>query len=239
MTEEEKKDVRRAYNKRYREANRDRLREAEKASREANPEKYKAKQAKWLEKNRDKHNAKRRETGKARRATLEHKEYAREYSAQYRANNKDKILARQAEYRAKNRGERAAEQREYAYINREFINTYRRERMATDIQFKIGCNLRTRLGLAVRKQLRGEKGASAVGTLGCTIPELMNWLESKFEPGMSWDNWSRDGWHIDHDMPLALFDLSDPEQVALACHFTNLKPMWAKDNSSKGARLVL
>jgi len=54
---------------------------------------------------------------------------------------------------------------------------------------------------------------------------------------MSWDNWTKDGWHIDHIIPLAAFDLTDREQVKQACHYTNLRPMWAEENLSKGAKM--
>jgi hypothetical protein len=55
------------------------------------------------------------------------------------------------------------------------------------------------------------KRGSAVKDLGCSIEELKIYLESKFLPGMSWDNWSPDGWHIDHIKPLSKFDLTDRE----------------------------
>lgn len=74
--------------------------------------------------------------------------------------------------------------------------------------------------------------------LGCTIEELKAHLESLFKPGMTWDNWGHTGdvWHLDHIIPLASFDLTDPEQVKLACHYTNLQPLWATENLQKGAR---
>ena len=80
------------------------------------------------------------------------------------------------------------------------------------------------------------KSGSAVKDLGCSIEYLKAYLEGQFEPGMTWDNWGRRGWHIDHIRPLASFDLTDPEQFKQAVHYTNLQPLWAKDNLKKGKR---
>jgi hypothetical protein len=78
------------------------------------------------------------------------------------------------------------------------------------------------------------KTGSAVSDLGCSIEEFKLYLESKFLPGMTWDNWSRTGWHIDHIKPLSGFDLTDPIQLQDACKYINLQPLWASDNISKG-----
>jgi hypothetical protein len=88
--------------------------------------------------------------------------------------------------------------------------------------------LRSRLYQAIRWE---SKAGSAVSDLGCSIPELKQYLESKFQPGMTWDNYGQ--WHIDHINPLAKFDLTDREQFLQACHFTNLQPLWAVDNLAK------
>lgn len=64
-------------------------------------------------------------------------------------------------------------------------------------------------------------------------------MESKFHNHpvsgecMTWNNWALHGWHIDHILPLSKFDLSDPEQVKIACNYTNLQPLWAEDNLRK------
>lgn len=100
-------------------------------------------------------------------------------------------------------------------------------------EYKLANNLRTRINASIRN---GSKAGSAVKSLGCSINELKVYLESKFLDGMSWDNWSRTGWHIDHIIPLSSFDLTDIDQLKAACHFTNLQPLWAKDNLIKGNR---
>lgn len=108
--------------------------------------------------------------------------------------------------------------------------SYKKEKYATDIQFKLRQILRSRLTKAIS---RDYKTGSAVRDLGCTIAELKTYLELLFQPGMSWDNWIPDGWHIDHIKPLASFDLTNREQFLQACHYTNLQPLWAEENLSK------
>jgi hypothetical protein len=110
---------------------------------------------------------------------------------------------------------------------------YRKRLYRERINFRLASILRSRLGGA----LSGEgKVGSAVADMGCTLSELRTYLESLFKPGMSWENYGRDGWHIDHIRPLASFDLEDPEQFRQACHYTNLQPLWAEENFSKGCR---
>jgi hypothetical protein len=74
--------------------------------------------------------------------------------------------------------------------------------------------------------------------VGCELWELRAHLERQFKPGMTWENHSFTGWHVDHKRPLAKFDLSIPEQAAQAFHFSNLQPLWAAENLSKGTKMI-
>ena len=109
----------------------------------------------------------------------------------------------------------------------------RRERYKTDINFKLGAQIRTR----INKAIKANKPNSAIKALGCTISELKNYLESKFLQGMTWENNTLDGWHIDHIVPLCNFDLTDDAQFKAACHYTNLQPLWSSDNLRKPKRI--
>jgi hypothetical protein len=62
---------------------------------------------------------------------------------------------------------------------------------------------------------------------------LIKHLESHFTEGMNWDNYGVYGWHMDHIIPCAAFDLTKPEDQSKCFHYTNLQPLWAKDNLSK------
>ena len=106
---------------------------------------------------------------------------------------------------------------------------YIKNRKKHDLNFRIRNLIRDRFRKAFR---RG--GSSSLRYLGCSIEELKKYLESKFVGDMSWDNYGRFGWHIDHIRPLCSFDLTDPRQLSQACHYTNLQPLMWKDNLSKG-----
>ena len=149
----------------------------------------------------------------------------------YRAANLDKIKAKAKAYYINNKDKIKA----YKETNRDKINSYVKNRKKTNIQYKLSINLRCRLNKGLK---RNSKTGSAVKDLGCTIDELKTHLESKFQSGMTWDNWSREGWHIDHVKPLASFDLTDKEQLLIACHYTNLQPLWAKDNIAKSDKII-
>ena len=113
-----------------------------------------------------------------------------------------------------------------------FQRVYDKERKKVDVGYRILCNLRTRLYQALKKF---KKSDSTMKLTGTSLDELKKYLESKFKDRMSWDNYGV--WHVDHIIPCAQFDLSDPEQQKICFHYTNLQPMWAKDNMQKGARL--
>ena len=71
--------------------------------------------------------------------------------------------------------------------------------------------------------------------LGCNGVTLRSYMERLFQPGMSWENYgaAADQWQIDHKVALDKFDLSDPIQYAAAAHYTNLQPLWRRDNAIK------
>lgn len=93
--------------------------------------------------------------------------------------------------------------------------------------------LRTRI-YAILKRRGSRKTERTHELIGCSTKQFKSYIESQFTGGMSWSN--RSLWHIDHIKPLALFDLTDLEQRKLAFHYTNCRPLWAKDNLAKGAK---
>ena len=106
---------------------------------------------------------------------------------------------------------------------------YERERRRSDPTFRLLHNLRER----VRNVLKGNsKSAATEALLGICADECRKYIEGLFTEGMSWDS----NIHIDHIVPCASFDLSDPEQQRRCFHYTNLQPLWGPDNLEKSAK---
>jgi hypothetical protein len=82
------------------------------------------------------------------------------------------------------------------------------------------------------------KANTTVKYIGCSALELKKHIESLFVNEMSWDNYGTHGWHIDHILPCSLFDLRNSEEREVCFHYTNLRPLWAKDNIKKGKSLI-
>jgi len=147
--------------------------------------------------------------------------------------NRDQKLAYQREYRKNNIKHIRERARVYNFATRSDRIAKRRDRFERDPSAKLAHALRRRLRHAIHND---QKVGSAVRDLNCSIEELKAYLEQQFEEGMSWDNWAYDGWHIDHIKPLHTFDLTDRAQFLEACHYTNLRPLWAKDNLARNRK---
>jgi hypothetical protein len=143
------------------------------------------------------------------------------YQKNYRKNNKEQISKTKQKYYKENKQEIL-----------ERIKQYKRYKRKTSSEFRIIESIRAR----IHSLLKSHKTTSSFSLLGCSIDECRKHLEAQFVDGMSWDNYGKFGWHIDHIRPCASFDLTDPEQQKECFHYTNLQPLWAKDNLSKGSK---
>ena len=95
--------------------------------------------------------------------------------------------------------------------------------------------VRSQLYHRLQRALKGKcKPGSMKKNLGCTVEYFLDYIAEQFQPGMSWKNWGK--WHLDHIQPLYSFDLTDPEQLAKATHYTNLRPLWAAENLARPKR---
>lgn len=144
----------------------------------------------------------------------------KEVASKYRTLNRDNILTNQKEYYQVN-----------LELERARRKSYEKARIANDFIFKTKKNLRTRIKNAIKRQNKFVKFTINATQYVINIKEIIVHLESQFKPGMSWDNYG--DWEIDHIRPLGSFDLSNPQELRVACHHTNLQPIWHKDHIAK------
>jgi hypothetical protein len=139
----------------------------------------------------------------------------------------------------KNKEKKILDNREWIKNNKERRRissyNYTKKRRLNNINYKIACSLRARLNCAIKSN---QKNGSAINDLGCTIDELKIYLEKQFKEGMSWENWGLRTWHIDHKIPLSKFNLSNRNEFLKACHYTNLQPLWWKENLTKNDKII-
>jgi hypothetical protein len=113
------------------------------------------------------------------------------------------------------------------------VRIWRAEKQKTDPQFRLSRTLRSRINMLLIGRV---KSAKTFKLIGCDLDWLIAWIEVHFQSGMTWQNYGRDGWHVDHIRPCASFDLIDSDQQKRCFHWTNLQPLWARDNLSKHAK---
>lgn len=124
--------------------------------------------------------------------------------------------------------------REYHRINREQRQLYSTEYYKLP-HAKIMRTFRARQAGLIRRGLMC-KNVHTESLNGCSWEQLKQHLEQQFNEGMTWDNYGS-VWHIDHIIPIASFNLTVKEEQVKCFHYTNLQPLFAKDNLTKGSRV--
>ena len=225
-----------AYHKAYREANK----ENRKAYLEANKEKI-AKQSKaYREANKEK-------IAKRMKAYREaNREKIKKQAKEYREAKKEKIKERDALYREKNKEKIAEYKKNYQKKNKRKTSKQKllwlQNKLKSNPFFRLVHNYRRSCNTAF-EAIGQKKNNKSLKLLG-----LKNWekfaehLSEQFydhpETGekMTFDNHGFYGWHIDHIIPLD--SAKTEEDIIKLCHYTNLQPLWAEENLSKGSKIL-
>ena len=146
----------------------------------------------------------------------------REEKRRYVAKSKPQKIAYDANYREQNKDKIAAYKKEWEKLKRH------------EPLFKIKRNLRRRVHHAL---MGNNKSDNTIALLGCSVEFFKSYIEGQWVEGMDWTNYSPSGWHIDHIKECHTFDLSDPEQQKECFHYSNQRPLWAKDNLTRPKQL--
>lgn len=170
------------------------------------------------------------------------KERSRKKAAIYNAENKEKILEkakeryysdieshrkRSREYSRNNKDKRAAYKKKNRDNIRRSTKEYKSRPEVVTSEFIRRC-------LARVQDNFGGRRAKYEKVIGYTMEELAAHIEKQFKEGMSWDN--RSEWHIDHIRPIKSFLDAGITNPAVINALSNLQPLWAEDNLSKGAK---
>jgi hypothetical protein len=134
-----------------------------------------------------------------------------------------------------NKEDRLEYQNQYFQDNKEVIYQHINQRRHTDENFRIAQCLHNRIYTALKSQ-NVKKKEKMRDLVGCNGDELFLYFEvnQMYQPGMTRQNYGK--WHIDHIRPCASFDLRNVEEQKKCFNYTNLQPLWAADNFSKGAK---
>lgn len=181
--------------------------EQQKQRRESNIEKYKTKDKEYHEKNKETRNK------KARDYREKNKEHLNAYAREKYAKNKEKV-------------------KEYHQNRKPIRNAVKKLHLQNNPQAKIKERLMTRMSDALKNKQRHKMSK----LLGCTPDLLKKWLEQNFYGDITWENYGTI-WHIDHVVPVAFFDLTNLDEQLVCFHWSNLRPLYASDNISKGDKL--
>ena len=119
--------------------------------------------------------------------------------------------------------------------SRDLSNKARNRLCRTNLSVRVSISRRRRLRSALKNNVKSQP---TINLLGCSIEEFKTYIESKFTSQMTWENYGQFGWHIDHILPCSSFDLTDSEQQKICFHYSNLQPLWWRDNISKGNKII-
>jgi uncharacterized membrane protein YheB (UPF0754 family) len=119
--------------------------------------------------------------------------------------------------------------KKYYDKNKQQYQKYFKNKMKTDINFRLSVNFRSRINSALKK---GCKKTSSFDLLGCSIEEYKLYLEKQFDENMNWENYGK-YWDIDHIKPCTMFNLTCLEEQKQCFHYSNTQPLSKKENQIK------
>jgi len=169
--------------------------------------------------------------------------WRKEWNKKYWRENKESLKLKTYAYRLENPEKIAGYQKKHYENNKKKIFAQQKQRLKTDVNFKLKKNISSRIRMALKRLTKStHKDNKTIELIGCSTSFLRKYLESKFE---TWMNWKNHGlynknfktWQVDHIIPCASFDLTDVEQQKKCFHYTNLQPLLSIENIKKKDKL--
>ena len=152
----------------------------------------------------------------------------------YYEENKEIILYKSKIYSYINKDIISYKKRIYFKENKSIIYNKRKFKIKNDPIFSLKISISKNINLKLKRFLKGNKERNTFEILGCTSEEFANYIESKFENWMNWNNrglYNGDfnyGWDLDHIIPIS--SAKTDEEVYILNHYTNFRPLCSKIN---------
>lgn len=164
------------------------------------------------------------------------KECTSEYLRNYRSTDQGKKVQRESSkiYRQTVKGQEKVKIVRDNRIKNGKESQYQLNRRKIDVGFRIRQNFSARISNLIIKK---SKSQFTLNLLGCSIDFFKGYINNLFQLGMSWDNYGKNGWVIDHIIPCSYFDLTIKENQKICFNFRNLQPLWNEDNSKKSNKV--
>ena len=156
------------------------------------------------------------------------KESHKRYVKEWYKNHRDEVISR-SKKRAENDPDGAIAYRKKWYS--ENADKVKANVSAWNERHPWVCAWRTVLKNSLHKMGK-KKENKTLELLGYSALDLKDRLEQQWTAGMTWENHSFTGWHIDHIRPVSSFPSgTDPKTVNA---LSNLRPMWATSRTIDG-----
>jgi len=81
------------------------------------------------------------------------------------------------------------------------------------------------------------KQKQSIEYLGCDAERYWDWMQYNFDEKFTFDNYGKE-WHIDHVIPIHVFNLENYNDQMLSLNWRNTTPLSISENLKKGANII-
>ena len=169
---------------------------------------------------------------------IQNKEHTSKKQKEYYESNKEELLIKNKQYRVDKKEEIDLQRKKYRELNKEHIKMKNKEYLPIKkkkIQEKRKSNkdfqIKEVLRSKIHKLLKGLK-TSYLKKLNCDFDTFKKWIEFQFEKDMNWENFGK-VWELDHIIPICKFNAIIEEDTNICFNWTNLQPLYKKENRTK------